>query len=119
MKKVTFLLLTFLSSFGDTLFLAGVPLYLYSKTNSVSYSFLVPIVITITLLVVRTFAKKFQNYDSLSLVGIGEFSMFAIEIGIIFIHYFLQSPWVIIIGLIPLAAVYNVYAAAKFMALPS
>jgi hypothetical protein len=119
LKTVAFLLLTFLSSFGDTLFLAGIPLYLFNRTSSVSFSLLVPVVITITLLLVRPYLKKVQSGNQVMLVAKGELAMFAVEAAMILAHSVLQSPWVIIAGLVPLAAIYNSYAGAKFMTLPN
>ena len=41
-----------------------------------------------------------------------------LELGILWLYQFFPNPWIIVLGLIPLALVYNTYAGAKFVTLP-
>jgi len=115
MRAFAFILISFFSSFGDTLFLAGVPLYFYKASGgSIAETAYLPIVITIAIFLSKRVIFDLNKKHPLQLTAYGEILMGAIEILLIGIVWHYPSQWVILIGTLPLAVIYNVYAPAKF-----
>lgn len=117
MKKsaVLYLFFSFLSALGDTVFLFGIPLYLYNENGKqLSYSALVPFIIIFTIFAFKKFIFKVNHLNPLFLVSTGELVMGAIELVLLFLLVlFKQSSLLILLMLIPLALTYNIYSASK------
>ncbi|MBI3535330.1 MAG: hypothetical protein HY072_07580 [Deltaproteobacteria bacterium] len=107
---------SFFASIGDTVFLVGVPLYLFQSFHqSLLASTIVSFLITITVLFASKWIIKINEGNPLSLTAKGELTMGLIELSLLIIFKTIDSsPWVIIAGIIPLALTYNTYAASKF-----
>lgn len=115
LKKIGFILLSFLSSFGDSVFLSGVPLYLYkSGGNSIFDTTLVTVAITLTVIVARKPIARINSQHPLLVTGVGELLMGLVELMLLAAYIIYSSKWLIVLGVIPLALIYNSYGAAKF-----
>ena len=118
MVSVAFILLSFLSSFGDTLFLTGLPIYFYKVSGgSILETTYVSIAITITVLLTRKWIISFNKKHPLLITAYGELTMAAIEAVILVAYFFCHSKWIVLAGVFPLAMTYNFYAPAKFFKL--
>lgn len=117
MKTALILISSFFGSIGDTVFLFGVPMYLFQTFNSSFFaSSLISLAITITVLVARKYIVDINQNNPVLLTAIGESAMGLVELALLAFYSFVSpSPWTIIIGTIPLALIYNSYAASKFL----
>lgn len=114
-STVFYLLFSFLSALGDTVFLFGIPLYLYQENGKqLSYSALVPFIIILTIFIFKKFIFKVNHLNALFLVATGELAMGIIELLLLVsLAFFNNSSVVILLMLIPLALTYNIYSASK------
>lgn len=110
------ILLSLVSSIGDTLFLTGIPLYFFvSGEGNIVDTTYVAIAITITIVLFQKPIRKINmDGNPLFIVGIGEMTMGAIEIIILILFIYFKSKWILLAAVFPLALVYNFYAASKF-----
>lgn len=110
---------SFISSFGDALFLTGVPLYLYEYGGkSVFFALLFSLVINLTVVLSKKLIIQLNRKSAWSLVAAGELSMAAAEIMLLVAFFLFPSHFVLFPGIFILALIYNAYAAAKFYRLP-
>lgn len=110
-----YLLLSFFSGLGDTVFLSGVPLYLFQLGNSqLSYAALVPFTIIATIVIFKKLIFAINHLNPIKLVALGEIAIGVIEVLILVLVDFVDKKEVVlVIGLIPLALIYNLYSASK------
>lgn len=110
------LILTLLSSIGDTIFLVGLPMHLYkSSGNTFVSTTYVSILIYLTVFICRKYIIKIQSEKKpIDIVIGGELAMGALEVLVLVIYFYFQSDWVLILSVIPLALLYNLYAVPKF-----
>ena len=116
--SIGFILMSFLSSFGDTLFLTGLPLYFYKESGgSVLQTTYVSIAITISVLLTRKWIIHFNKKHPLLITAYGEIAMAGIEAIVLVAYLIFKSKWIVLAGVFPLAVTYNFYAPAKFLKL--
>lgn len=115
LRSLSFLFLSFLSQMGDCIFLSGIPLYLYKESGSLLETSYVTIVITICVFLFKKYIKKSLDKNPLKVTGIGELSMGIVETVFLILFIFLESKYIIMISVFPLAIIYNIYAPSKFL----
>ncbi|MGE3611033.1 MAG: MFS transporter [Bacteriovoracaceae bacterium] len=115
-SSMLLLLLTFISSIGDTIFLVGLPLHLYkSSDQSFTSTTIISILIYLTVFIFSKVIIKIHSIGNpIKTVAWGEITMGMIEILTLLIYNHQNSNVVLIISIIPLALVYNLYAVPKF-----
>lgn len=113
--SLVYLALSFFSALGDTVFLFGVPLYLYQLgNNKLWYAALVPFTIILTIILFKRFIFAVNHLNPIKLVGIGEITIGVIEILILLsVDFVPHKEILLILGLVPLALIYNLYSASK------
>src|SRR5262245_39140480 len=104
-----FLAVSFLSSAGDAIFLAGIPLFLFQDSGSVTATTLVPFAIILTVIAAQHLVRKTTS-DAVSLVAYGELAMGGLEFVVIGLYSVWPSKWLIVAAVVPLALIYNYYA---------
>ncbi len=114
MFKYFFLAFSFVSSFGDAVFLTGIPLYLYTQSGSLTASALLPVVIAVTILLFRHPIAGASEVNPVLLTGLGELTMVGLELVILFFIPFTNHTLLLSVATIPLAVAYNIYGSAKF-----
>jgi hypothetical protein len=121
LNSIYFVILSFLSTLGDTLFLAGVPLFFYSsaQSNAMIGTAYLPVIITLSIFAAKRFITKSNQRDPVKLTAWCEIAMGIIELIILGIFLLSESKSVILFGIIPLAFIYNIYAPSKFFKLQS
>lgn len=114
-NSLFYLFFAFFSALGDTVFLFGIPLYLYQENGKqLTFTALVPFIIIFTIFVFKKFIFKVNHLNALFLVSAGELAMFFLElILLLLLKNFSNSTAVILIMLLPLALTYNTYSASK------
>ncbi len=118
LKSVVFILLCYLSSFGDAIFLSGIPVFFYQESGgSILETTYVSVAIIVTVIIARKWIVHFNKKSPLLMTAVGEVLMGCIEIVLIVLYHFTHSKWVIIVGVFPLALVYNFYVPIKFFRL--
>lgn len=115
-SSIVLLVLTLLSSIGDTIFLVGLPLHLYKTTNqSFASTTLISILIYLTVFLFgRLIIKINSQKNPLEIVAFGEISMGVVELITLVIYFVTKSELVLILAVVPLALIYNLYAVPKF-----
>ena len=112
-RAIPFLFLSSLSYFGDTLFLFGIPLYLYKISGEVTETTYIGLAISLAILITRPLIVKANLHNPLKIVAYGEILMAILELFLIVAFIVLGSRWVLIAGVFPLAIVYNFFYVAK------
>lgn len=110
-----YLFISFFSALGDTVFLFGVPLYLYQLgNNKLWYAALVPFTIILTIIIFKRFIFAVNHLNPIKLVGVGELAIGLVEILILLlVDSVPRKELLLVLGLIPLALIYNIYSASK------
>ena len=116
-KAILFIALSFLSSFGDSLFLFGVPLFLYKMSGQIVETTYVPLIISLMILLTRPLIIKANKLNPLKVVGFGEILMGLVELVILLAFIKFESRWLVIAGVFPLAIIYNFFYTPKFYGL--
>lgn len=113
--SILYLFLSFFSALGDTVFLFGVPLYLFQLGNGqLTYAALVPFTIIATIVIFKKFIFAINHLNPIKLVGLGEVAIGVLEILILItLDVVDRNEIVLVVGLIPLALIYNLYSASK------
>ncbi len=117
MNNSKFLLFfTFISSIGDTLFLVGLPVYFYkSGDGNLLHATFVSIFINLIVFISRKFIIKLHTTSSyIKVVAYGEIIMGVTELIILILFNTFNQKWILLVGIIPLALLYNIYAVPKF-----
>lgn len=114
-NTLLYLFFAFFSALGDTVFLFGIPLYLYQENGKqLTFTALVPFIIIFTIFVFKKFIFKVNHLNALFLVSAGELTMCFLElILLLLLKNISNSTTVILIMLLPLALTYNTYSASK------
>lgn len=113
-KNISLLFLTAISSFGDVVFLTGVPLYLYrSSGGRLTETTYIMFLITLTVFLMKRYIIKINKKNPLLVIGWGEISMAGIELLLLGCYSVFHSKWIVVFGTVPLAALYNTYAPSK------
>jgi MarR-like DNA-binding transcriptional regulator SgrR of sgrS sRNA len=115
MKSLFFILLSFFSSVGDSVFLTGIPLFLFhSNGDSLVSANYVAAAIAVAVLATRGWSEKLPHVTPLLTVGLGECAMAALELVIAGAYWATGEKWLVLVGVLPLAFIYNLYAPYKF-----